>query len=71
MSNGKPMWYGVIERKKRHVDYPRIAHVIPLGDLREHEKTHACWCTPKMLSHDGGTLVIHQALDGRPQPKTV
>jgi hypothetical protein len=36
-------------------------HVIPMGDLREHEATAACWCVP--VEDDG--VVVHNALDGR------
>lgn len=36
-------------------------HVIPLEDLREHERSDDCWCHP---DHDNG-VVTHAALDGR------
>jgi hypothetical protein len=36
-------------------------HVIPQNDLREHEETPNCWCSPEV----DGMLVIHNALDGR------
>jgi hypothetical protein len=37
-------------------------HVVPIGDLREHEDTAACWCHPT-LDDDG--VCIHNSLDRR------
>jgi hypothetical protein len=37
-------------------------HVVPLGDVREHEATLACWCGA-VADADG--VVVHRALDGR------
>lgn len=36
-------------------------HVIPLEDLREHDRAEGCWCRPDL---DNG-MVTHNALDGR------
>lgn len=38
-------------------------HVIPLGDLDDHEASTECWCHP--LTRDG--IVIHNAKDCREQ----
>jgi hypothetical protein len=42
-------------------------HVTPIGDLREHELSLACWCAPLLKKVDGATafLVVHHAMDGR------
>lgn len=39
-------------------------HIIPIGDLREHEPSIGCWCRP---TEDDETddLWIHHALDQR------
>lgn len=36
-------------------------HVAPIGDMRSHEFSGACWCDP--IIDDG--LVIHNSADGR------
>ena len=38
-------------------------HVIPLGDLEDHEAVTECWCHP--VTHDG--IVTHNAKDCREQ----
>ena len=46
-------------------------HVVPLGDLKEHELSEACWCEP---DEDDGVWVHHAAdkrelyEDGRLKP---
>jgi hypothetical protein len=42
-------------------------HVVPIADLREHVKTLACWCAPRLERVDRSTcyVVVHHALDGR------
>jgi len=44
-------------------------HVVPLGDLREHEFSRHCWCRP---TEDGETLgmFVHHALDQRERYET-
>jgi hypothetical protein len=37
-------------------------HVVPLGDLREHEASPECWCGPHEES-DG--VWVHNSLDRR------
>ena len=44
----------------------RATHLIPLDDLRKHEETWACWCTPTLLQEaDSEVVVVHHSLDGR------
>ncbi len=39
-------------------------HVIPSGDLREHEDSRQCWCNPKPDDEDH-RVVIHNSMDRR------
>ncbi|TYP82049.1 hypothetical protein [Blastococcus xanthinilyticus] len=46
------------------------AHVVPRGDLIEHETTEFCACGPRsepVKREDGsmGWVVVHHSLDGR------
>lgn len=43
---------------------PTRIHVIPAGDLREHEGSVACWCRPSIDEDEPG-VVVHNAMDGR------
>lgn len=40
-------------------------HVIPLGDLREHQDTADCWCCPDVHDEEAGQMIVHHAMDGR------
>ena len=45
-------------------------HVVPVGDLIEHETTDECPCGPeqRLVKRDDGSarwLVVHHSLDGR------
>lgn len=41
-------------------------HVMPVNDLKVHEKSRACACTPKVEIVEGGNeVVIHNSWDGR------
>lgn len=41
-------------------------HVLPLGDLREHDEMRECWCRPDVTQEpDCDAVVVHHALDGR------
>lgn len=41
-------------------------HVIPLNDLRSHlEGGTYCHCKPRLQEEANGTIVIHNAYDGR------
>jgi len=39
-------------------------HVVPLGDLRDHTSTSACWCKPK-YNEDGPGIWVHNSMDRR------
>ena len=39
-------------------------HVIPLGDVREHETSNECWCKPQDSASEPG-IWVHNALDER------
>lgn len=39
-------------------------HVMPVGDLREHESSMECWCKPTPDDEDDN-VILHHALDGR------
>lgn len=41
-----------------------ILHVVPMGDLRDHESSYTCWCRPTEDEETPG-LWVHHALDGR------
>lgn len=41
----------------------KSSHVIPCNDLKEHECSRHCWCTPAIDEED--ELVIHNAMDRR------
>ena len=44
-------------------NYPSRWHVIPVGDLHEHEPLPTCWCKPTPdEDHD---VFVHHSLDGR------
>lgn len=40
-------------------------HVLPVDDLREHEETAECWCSPRLEYAGVGEVVIHNSMDGR------
>jgi hypothetical protein len=44
-------------------------HVLPLGDLVEHEQSRKCWCVP-MLEQHVSMLVTHHSADGREQDES-
>lgn len=39
-------------------------HVIPMGDLRDHEPSCDCWCRPA-ADTECEWVFVHNALDGR------
>ena len=41
----------------------RSIHVIPIGDLREHEESVDCWCRPTL--DDQEDIFVHHSLDRR------
>jgi hypothetical protein len=43
-----------------------IVHVVPLNDLKSHiESGVYCHCQPEVRKEEAGTLIIHNAYDGR------
>lgn len=46
------------------------AHVVPCGDLIEHDSDDDCVCGPDLKFCDGGYIVVHHSLDGRERPLT-
>ena len=52
---------------KRRAASPADRHVLPIDDLREHDETRTCWCTPTVeyRTEWGCALVIHNSMDGR------
>lgn len=40
-------------------------HVLPLGDLHEHDESRACWCQPRVDQYTVVAIVIHHAADAR------
>lgn len=39
-------------------------HIMPIGDLRDHEETSDCWCQP-MTDDEYPEILIHNAMDRR------
>lgn len=48
------------------IENSRWIHVIPIGDLREHESNIRCFCKPTEDEEQPGVW-IHHSLDGREQ----
>jgi hypothetical protein len=48
------------------IDITRALHVVPRGDLREHDINKSCWCRPT----DEGDVVVHNAMDEREKYET-
>jgi hypothetical protein len=40
-------------------------HVLPVGDLREHQEQRYCWCRPRVDRTERCCVVVHNAADGR------
>jgi len=40
-------------------------HITPINDIKEHEESSTCPCSPKVTFENGNTIVIHSAFDGR------
>lgn len=40
-------------------------HILPINDLKPHEKSTTCECEPKVIYEDGEMIVIHNSYDGR------
>ena len=42
-------------------------HVVPVGDLRDHDTDKPCWC--KAIEDENG-VVVHNSMDGREKFET-
>ena len=40
-------------------------HVVPIDDLKEHEESTTCECTPMITFENGDMIVVHSSFDGR------
>jgi hypothetical protein len=42
-------------------------HILPVGDLRNHDEARSCWCGPQIEQDDNGRwlVVVHHSMDGR------
>ncbi len=44
-------------------------HVIPIGDIYEHQESRECWCQPKVTANKQDVLqqpiIVHNSADGR------
>ena len=40
-------------------------HVLPINDLKEHEKTMDCWCNPEIQHDLPPYVIVHNAADRR------
>ena len=38
---------------------------MPINDLKDHEESKDCWCSPEIDQYIGGDIVIHNSMDGR------
>lgn len=47
------------------MDESRKYHIVPVGDLVEHEVNEDCVCSPTPKFVEGGMLFLHHSLDGR------
>lgn len=45
-------------------DLEERTHIIPIGDLKEHELTVHCWCCPTEDDEEP-SILLHHAADGR------
>ena len=42
-----------------------IYHLLPVDDIKEHEKSSTCACNPSSEIVNGNILVVHNSYDGR------
>lgn len=42
-----------------------IFHILPVGDLKEHEEGTACECEPNVILENGDMIIVHNSYDGR------
>ena len=44
-------------------------HVMPIGDLREHESSKNCWCKP-VQDDESDDVFVHHSMDEREKFET-
>lgn len=42
-----------------------MLHILPIGDLKDHEESSTCECMPKVITENGTMICIHNAFDNR------
>ena len=42
-----------------------IYHIIPVNDLKEHEDSSTCHCSPSVCLEGGDIFIVHNSYDGR------
>lgn len=40
-------------------------HVLPIGDIKKHDESMACYCKPEIKPIEGNYVIVHNAFDGR------
>ncbi len=40
-------------------------HILPINDLKEHEESSTCDCTPELIIENGEMILVHNAYDNR------
>lgn len=40
-------------------------HIMPINDLKEHDHSFYCWCSPEIQGSLAPYTVVHHALDNR------
>jgi len=40
-----------------------VTHIVPIGDLKEHDFSSDCWCCPDL--HKDEWMVVHHSADNR------
>jgi hypothetical protein len=52
-------------RLKMRTNVSDTWHVIPINDLKDHDESEDCWCSPDVQYVGVGTIVTHHAMDER------
>ncbi|RTL03548.1 hypothetical protein EKK58_12835 [Candidatus Dependentiae bacterium] len=40
-------------------------HIIPIGDIHQHEENSKCWCNPSIETEINKDIITHNSLDKR------
>lgn len=43
----------------------KMINILPNNDLESHTENTTCKCEPRVIYHNGETIVIHNSFDGR------